>query len=196
MKFLVGFILYLVSQSLFAQEPQKKAPESVDELFEKENPEAFYSKISKSDYLVLDRYRKSKRKRFYVGNQIHFKTRELGNLNGELTEIKDSTITIALMGYDLDRIQLHTTNISEITKLYKNKPYKGIRLGWNWATPAVTFPVFYDWIYFKKSPLNNREGWLMVMGIETARILIVNKNKYFNSIKINGHNQLKIFKSY
>ena len=94
MKKLIFLILLISAESVFGQEPHQKEALQIEELLEKNNPNLYKTIKRGGNYLVLDNYRRQKRRRYYVGDMLGFKTESGQFFQEELSEIGDSTITI------------------------------------------------------------------------------------------------------
>jgi len=60
---------------------------------------------------------------------------------------------------------------------------------------AAFVPIFYDWIQFGRSPAQNTEALILIPAIQLGSIVLANRSKFFNGMKLNNTKQLKAFKS-
>lgn len=189
-------LISVLSLNVFAQEPHKKKALQIEELLEKNNPNAYKTLAEKGNFLVLDNFRTGKRKRFYEGDKLRFKTREGQIFQEDILEISDSTFSVYQYS-DLERkLYKYTFSPSEIDKIYRRDKYKGLKIGLSWSSLAILTPLAYDYIYFHRNPFANAQGWAILGGIQSALILLQNRSKFFNSIQLNSNRQLKILKAY
>ncbi|MCP9766805.1 hypothetical protein EGI22_02720 [Lacihabitans sp. LS3-19] len=195
MKTIITFFFLALTFSVFAQEPHQKQALEIEELLEKNNPEQFRSIRRKSNYLVLNNYRSGKRRRYYEGQLLAFKTKEGQFFQEEINEIGDSTITVLFYNTIERKLETHIIPIKNISKVYRREVYKGIRWGLGVGSLAALLPLGYDWIYFNKLPWQNTQALIMIPAIQAGVILLNNRSKFFNGIKLNDNKQLKIFKS-
>lgn len=195
MRKLIFLIILISAESLFGQEPHQKEALQIEELLEKNNPNLYKTIQRGGNYLVLDNYRNQKRRRYYVGDMLAFKTKSGEFFQEELSEIGDSTITIMHYNNVERKLETWVVKLAEIKKVYRREVYKGIKWGLGWGTLAAFVPIFYDWVQFGRSPAENTEALIMIPAIQAGSILIANRSKFFNDIKLNGNKQLKVFKS-
>lgn len=186
----------VLSLNVFAQEPHKKKALPIEELLEKNKPNAYKTLVEKGNFLVLDNFNTGKRKRFYEGDKLRFKTKEGQIFQEDLLEITDSTFSVYQYS-DLERkLYKYTFKPEEITKIYRRDKYKGLKVGITWSSLAVLMPLAYDYIYFKKNPFRNTQGWVTIGSIQAALIVLQNHSKFFNGKKLNDNHQLRILKAY
>lgn len=190
------FLLLLVSaSSVFSQEPHQKEALQLEKLLEKNNPNLYKTIQRGGNYLVLDNYRSQKRRRYYVGDKLGFKTESGQFFQEELSEIGDSTITIMHYNNIERKLETWVIKLTDIKKVYRREVYKGIKLGLGWGTLAAFAPIFYDWIQFGIPPAQNTEGLILITAIQAASVVIANRSKFFNGMNLNDNKQLKVFKS-
>ncbi len=195
MKKLIFLLLVIISNSIFCQEPHQKEALQVEELLEKNNPNLYKTIQRGGNYLVLDNYRNQKRRRYYVGDLLGFKTQDGQFFQEELSEIGDSTLTVMHYNNVERKLETWIIKVTDIKKVYKREVYKGIKWGLGWGSLAAFVPILYDWIQFGRSPAQNTEALILIPAIQAGNILIANRSKFFNGIKLNGNKQLKVFKS-
>jgi hypothetical protein len=195
MKKLIFFILLISAESVFGQEPHQKEALQIEELLEKNNPNLYKTIKMGGNYLVLDNYRRQKRRRYYVGDMLGFKTESGQFFQEELSEIGDSTITIMHYNNVERKLETWVIKLTDIKKVYRREVYKGIKWGLGWGTLAAFAPIFYDWIQFGISPAQNTEALILIPAIQAGSVVIANRSKFFNGIKLNDNKQLKVFKS-
>ena len=195
MKKLIFLILLISAESVFGQEPHEKEALQIEELLEKNNPNLYKTIQRGGNYLVLDNYRRQKRRRYYVGDMLGFKTESGQFFQEELSEIGDSTITIMHYNNVERKLETWVIKLTDIKKVYRREVYKGIQWGLGWGTLAAFAPIFYDWIQFGISPAQNTEALILIPAIQAGSVVIANRSKFFNGIKLNDNKQLKVFKS-
>lgn len=195
MRILIFLILLISTEIIFAQEPHQKEALQIEELLEKNNPNLYKTIQRGGNYLVLDNYRNQKRRRYYVGDMLGFRTKSGQFFQEELSDIGDSSITVMHYNNVERKLETWVVNLSDIKKVYKREVYKGIKWGLGWGSLAAFVPIFYDWVQFGRSPAQNTEALILIPAIQAGNILIVNRSKFFNCIKLNGNKQLKVFKS-
>jgi hypothetical protein len=195
MRKLIFLILLISAETLFGQEPHQKEALHIEELLEKNNPNLYKTIQRGGNYLVLDNYRNQKRRRYYVGDMLGFRTESGQFFQEELSEIGDSTLTVMHYNNVERKLETWVIKLADIKKVYRREVYKGIKWGLGWGTLAAFVPIFYDWVQFGRSPAENTEALIMIPAIQAGSILIANRSKFFNGIKLNGNIQLKIFKS-
>ncbi|MBK9510325.1 MAG: hypothetical protein IPP61_12750 [Cytophagaceae bacterium] len=189
-------LISVLSLNVFAQEPHKKKALPIEELLEKNKPNAYKTIVEKGNFLVLDNFNTGRRKRFYEGDKLRFKTKEGQIFQEDLLEITDSTFSVYQYS-DLERkLYKYTFKPEEITKIYRRDKYKGLKVGLTWSSLAVLMPLAYDYIYFKKNPFQNTQGWVTIGSIQAALIVLQNHSKFFNARKLNDNHQLRILKAY
>jgi hypothetical protein len=195
MKKLIFLILLISAESVIGQEPHQKEALQIEELLEKNNPNLYKTIKRGGNYLVLDNYRSQKRRRYYVGDMLRFKTRSGQLFQEELSEIGDSTITIMHYNNIERKLETWVIKLTDIKKVYRREVYKGIKWGLGWGTLAAFVPIFYDWIQFGISPAQNTEALILIPAIQAGSVVIANRSKFFNGIKLNDNKKLKVFKS-
>jgi hypothetical protein len=195
MRKLIFLILLISAETLFGQEPHQKEALHIEELLEKNNPNLYKTIQRGGNYLVLDNYRNQKRRRYYVGDMLGFRTESGQFFQEELSEIGDSTLTVMHYNNVERKLETWVIKLADIKKVYRREVYKRIKWGLGWGTLAAFVPIFYDWVQFGRSPAENTEALIMIPAIQAGSILIANRSKFFNGIKLNGNIQLKIFKS-
>ena len=195
MRKLIFLILFISTGRVFSQEPHQKEALQIEELLEKINPNLYKTIQKGGNYLVLDNYRNQKRRRYYVGDMLGFRTKSGQFFQEELSDIGDSTITVMHYNNVERKLETWVVKLSDIKKVYKREVYKGIKWGLGWGSLAAFVPIFYDWVQFGRSPAQNTEALILIPAIQAGNILIANRSKFFNGIKLNGNKQLKVFKS-
>jgi hypothetical protein len=195
MKYFITLSFCLNFLIVFAQEPHQKQALQVEELLEKNNPNLYKTIKRDGNYLVLDNYRNLKRKRYYVGDVLAFKPKNGRFLQEELSEIGDSTITVMHYNNIERKLETWVVPIHDIRKVYRREVYKGIKWGIGWGSLAAFVPIFYDWVQFGRSPAQNVEALILIPAIQAGSILIANRSKFFNGMKINKNRELKVFKT-
>lgn len=195
MRKLIFLIILISAESLFGQEPHQKEALQIEELLEKNNPNLYKTIQRGGNYLVLDNYRNQKRRRFYVGDLLGFKTQEGEFFQEELSEIGDSTLTVMHYNNVERKLETWVIKVSDIKKVYRREVYKGIKWGLGWGSLAAFLPLMYDWVQFGQSPAQNSEALILIPAIQAGLIVLNNRSKFFNGIKLSGNKQLKVFKS-
>lgn len=195
MRKLIFLIILISAESLFGQEPHQKEALQIEELLEKNNPNLYKTIQRGGNYLVLDNYRNQKRRRFYVGDLLGFKTQEGKFFQEELSEIGDSTLTVMHYNNVERKLETWVIKVSDIKKVYRREVYKGIKWGLGWGSLAAFLPLMYDWVQFGQSPAQNSEALILIPAIQVGLIVLNNRSKFFNGIKLSGNKQLKVFKS-
>ena len=196
MRKLIILILLISTNGVFGQEPHQKDALQIEELLEKNNPNLYKTIQRGGNFLVLDNYKSQKRRRYYVGDMLGFKTKSGDFFQEELSEIGDSTLTIMHYNNVERKLETWVIKVSDIRKVYKREVYKGIKWGIGWGSLAAFAPIFYDWIQFGRSPAQNTEALILIPAIQAGTIVIANRSKFFNGIKLNANKQLKVFKSF
>ena len=158
MRKLIFLIILISAESLFGQEPHQKEALQIEELLEKNNPNLYKTIQRGGNYLVLDNYRNQKRRRFYVGDLLGFKTQEGKFFQEELSEIGDSTLTVMHYNNVERKLETWVIKVSDIKKVYRREVYKGIKWGLGWGSLAAFLPLMYDWVQFGQSPAQNSES--------------------------------------
>jgi hypothetical protein len=195
MRYFLTIIVIFIFGFVSAQEPHQKQALQVEELLEKNNPNLYKTIKRDGNYLVLDNYRNLKRKRYYVGDVLAFKTKRGIFLQEELSEIGDSTITVMHYNNIERKLETWVVPIHDIRKVYRREVYKGIKWGVGWGSLVAFVPIFYDWVQFGRSPAQNVEALILIPAIQAGSILIANRSKFFNGMKINKNRELKVFKT-
>lgn len=195
MKKLIFLLLVIISNSIFCQEPHQKEALKVEELLENNNPNLYKTIQRGGNFLVLDNYRNQKRRRYYVGDLLGFKTQDGQFFQEELSEIGDSTVTVMHYNNVERKLETWIIKVTDVKKVYKREVYKGIKWGLGWGSLAAFVPILYDWVQFGRSPAQNTEALILIPAIQAGSIVIANRSKFFNGIKINDNRQLKVFKS-
>ena len=195
MKNCLFLILIFCFGNVFCQEPHQKEALQIEELLEKNNPNLYKTIQRDGNFLVLDNYRNHKRRRYYVGDKLGFKTKNGQFFQEELSEIADSTITVMHYNNVERKLETWVIPISDIKKVYRREVYKGIKWGIGWGSLAAFVPIFYDWVQFGRSPAQNTEALILIPAIQLGSIVIANRSKFFNGIRINNNKQLKVFKT-
>jgi hypothetical protein len=195
MKTIFIFFLFACTVTVFAQEPHQKQALEIEELLEKNHPEQYRSIRRKANYLVLNNYRKGNRRRYFEGQSLAFETKDGQFFQEEINEIGDSTLTVLFYNSIERKLETHVIPIKNISKVYRREVYKGIRWGLGLGSLAALLPLGYDWIYFNKLPWQNSQALVMIPVIQAGVILLNNRSKFFNGIKLNDNKQLKVFKS-
>jgi hypothetical protein len=195
MRKLIFLIILISAESLFGQEPHQKEALQIEELLEKNNPNLYKTIQRGGNYLVLDNYRNQKRRRFYVGDLLGFKTQDGKFFQEELSEIGDSTLTVMHYNNVERKLETWVIKVSDIKKVYRREVYKGIKWGLGWGSLAAFLPLMYDWVQFGQSPAQNSEALILIPAIQVGLIVLNNRSKFFNGIKLSGNKQLKVFKS-
>ncbi|MFN8430642.1 MAG: hypothetical protein U0V04_11740 [Spirosomataceae bacterium] len=195
-KIITILLICILGLKVSAQEPHKKRALQIEELLEKNNPNAYKTLVDKGNFLVLDNFRTGKRKRFYEGDKLRFKTKEGQIFQEEILEISDSTFSVYQYSDLEKKLYKYTFNPSEIDQIFRRDKYKGLKVGLSWGSLAILTPLAYDYIYFDRNPFANAQGWAILGGIQSALILLQNRSKFFNSMHLNSHRQLKILKAY
>lgn len=196
MRKLIFLILLIFANSVFGQEPHKKEALQIEELLEKNNPNLYKTIQRGGNFLVLDNYRNQKRRRYYVGDMLGFKTKSGEFFQEELSEIGDSTLTIMHYNNGERKLETWVIKVTDIKKVYRREVYKGIKWGLGWGSLAAFVPILYDWVQFGRSPAQNTESLILIPAIQAGSIVIANRSKFFNGIKLNGNKRLKVFKSF
>jgi hypothetical protein len=196
MRKLIFLILLTSAKIVFGQEPHQKEALQVEELLEKNNPNLYKTIQRGGNFLVLDNYRNQKRRRYYVGDMFGFKTKSGDFFQEELSEIGDSTLTIMHYNNVERKLETWVIKVSDIRKVYRREVYKGIKWGLGWGSLAAFLPLVYDWVQFGRSPAQNSEALVMIPAIQAGLIVLNNRSKFFNGIKLNENKQLKVFKSF
>lgn len=195
MRKLIAVLIFLTALRVYGQEPHQKQALEIEELLEKNNPHLYKTIQRGGNYLVLDNYRSHKRRRYYEGDILGFRTKEGQFFQEEISEIGDSTLTVMHYNNVERKLETWVVSVSDVQKVYRREVYKGIKWGLGWGALAAFVPVLYDWVQYGRSPAKNTEALILIPAIQAANILLSNRSKFFNGIKLNDNKQLKVFKS-
>lgn len=177
------------------QEPHQKKALEIEELLEKNNPNQYKTISRKSNFLVYDNLKNGHRVRYFEGDMFRFRSKEGRLFQEELSEISDSTFTVLHYNNVERKLETWTFKLSDIKKIYKREVYKGIRWGLGWGSLSALLPLAYDWIYFKKPPLQNTQALILIPAIQAGNVVLKNSSKLFNGRKLTENKVLKIFRS-
>lgn len=188
MKFYFLIVFSLVSINALAQSQEAL---SVEELLEKNRPNEFRARQNNEKYLVLQKAN-GKRRRYFIGDVIRFKTEQELIFQEAVTDVNDGYFKIIYFDETTSRPEERTIYLNEVTMLYKRQKKKGLNLGI--VTGAFFLPLVYDWIQFGIEPWKNNDSYGTMAIVGGAGILLANKNKFFNRMKIDENKwELKVF---
>jgi hypothetical protein len=80
--------------------------------------------------------------------------------------------------------------LNEVDLIFKRNLKPGIEYKFN---PLMFLPFAFDWIYFKRPPWQSTGSLALLGGIEVGRVMIGNRQKFYNRIRINEKNRLLVF---
>lgn len=176
-----------------AQNPQKEIPKSVQELLQKDNPDAYRYLNNKDNFLVVANYRNGKRWKYYEGDLIRFKDKK-GNYFEEKVEfISDSTFSVYHFNKNSGLLELYTFEPMDIKATYKYKRGGFMKTALLSMTPFIPMALL-DWGLNDIPPNRNTDFlWIApVVGIGNA--LIFKHKNLFNKQKLKRNKELKIIK--
>ncbi|MCR9063566.1 MAG: hypothetical protein NXI00_06355 [Cytophagales bacterium] len=180
------FFLLLAVESL-AQDPHMREPKSVEELLEKNNPLEYRALKNHDHYLVIDKIGTKKRIKKFIGDEFGFRNTDGVKFFGELKYITDSTFTLMYFDQTENKYENRLFYVKDVELIFKRNLKPGLEYNF---TPAIFIPFVFDWIYFKRPPWQNTNSLVYLAGIEAARVLVTNRQKFYNRIKLGKKKRL------
>lgn len=186
-------LFFLSLLTSVGQDFHQRAPDTVEELMKKNNPNQYRAIRNKEKYLVVENLRRNHRKRFYLGDTFRFRTSDDLVFQDELSRLTDSTFTITYFDLTSTRIEMRSFRIDEITHVYKRPIRRGIRVP---LTVGALSPALYDWMWFRIPPWQNSRTLLGIAGLSAANILISNSDRLFRRKKVTENYRLRVYQAY
>ncbi|MGR3812322.1 hypothetical protein [Jiulongibacter sp. NS-SX5] len=186
----VFVFLSVFSVCCYAQDPHMREPKTVEELLKENRPDEYRALVNHEKYLVIDKINGRKRRKVFKGEPFNFINDFGARFYGQITAVTDSTFSLAYFDETMNRTEVRMFYLHEVDIVLKRNLKPGLHYRFS---PFALMPFALDWIYFKRPPWQNGSSFLYLGGIEAARILIINRQKFYNRININEKNRLLVF---
>lgn len=186
-----GFFLVVFSLIAFTAFSQNPDALSVEQILEKNRPNEFRARQNHEKYLVLQKIN-GKRKRYFIGDIIRFKTEQDLVFQEAVTDVQEGFFKIVYFDETTSRPEERTIYLNEVTHLYKREKKKGFNLGL--VSAGFFLPLVFDWIQFGIEPWRNNDSYGTMAIVGGASMILANKNKFFNRMKVDENKwELKVF---
>ena len=188
---LLFFFFFVFSFTVcFAQEPHMREAKSVEELLQEKRPDEYRALKEHERYLVVNKYGTTKTRKYFIGESFSFLREDKSRFYGALTNVTDSTFTL----YYYDETEAKNMHrlfyLDEVDIVLKRDLKPGIQYKFS---PFIFLPFALDWIYFKRPPWQSGGSLALLGGIEAARVVITNRQKLYNRMRIGKKYRLVVF---
>jgi hypothetical protein len=173
-----------------AQEPHLREPKSIDDLLQKRRPDEYRALKNHEYYLVANKYGSARNRKFFIGETFSFFNSDKVRFSGELAGVTDSTFTLFYFDETEQRNLHRLFYLTEVAMVLKRDVKPGITYK---ASPVILLPFALDWIYFKRPPWQSPGSIALLAGIEAARVVLTNRDKLANRMKIGEKYRLVVF---
>lgn len=191
-KFRLIFLFFLlVVSNLFAQDFHQREAKSVEELIYQKDPNRAKTMFNKGNYLVVENLRTNSRNRFYVGDNLSFKTKDDFIFSDDIYEVKDSSFVVTALNEVTNRYEYIEISLNEIQRIYK-RPKKSLHISLLNLTPFGY--LIFEWAAWNTPPLQNTKLPIAI-GLTVAQPLLTIITNQFRSKKITENYRVRIFKS-
>ena len=167
-----------------------RRPKTVEELLQENRPNEYRALVNHENYLVFDKIGGKKRRKWFIGEEFNFRNDFRARFYGQLTAVTDTTFSLVYFDNTMQKNINRMFYLKEVDLLFKRNLKTGIEYKFN---PLIFLPFTFDWIYFKRPPWQNAGSMALLGGIEAGRVLIGNRQKFYNRIRINEKNRLLVF---
>ncbi|WP_304235247.1 hypothetical protein [Jiulongibacter sediminis] len=183
------FLSFLVLE-VSAQEPHMRRPKTVEELLQENRPNEYRALVNHEKYLVIDKVGGKNRRKRFIGEEFNFRNDFGARFYGQLTAVTDSTFSLTYFDQTMQKNVNRMFYLNEVDLIFKRNLKPGIEYKFN---PLMFLPFAFDWIYFKRPPWQSTGSLALLGGIEVGRVMIGNRQKFYNRIRINEKNRLLVF---
>ncbi|UTA69953.1 hypothetical protein [Emticicia sp. 21SJ11W-3] len=192
LKKILCLLLLCLSTAAIAQEIHHQDAKSVEELLYKKDPAQARSLFSKDKYLVLEKVRSGKRKKFYKGDVFRFTTKDNISYEDDLFSISDSSFVITTFNEVMNRYEYVEIKLSEVKSIYKY-PKKRINFGIANFSPFAYLLI--EWAAWGVDPITNPKLPLAA-GLTAVSPLFTILQNSLRSKKLTENYRLRVFQSF
>jgi hypothetical protein len=182
-------ILILLNLTAFSQDIHHQKAKSVEELLLKSKGNEAYALFGKEKYLVVEKLKRAKRDRIFVGDVFRFRTKDDMFFQEEIESITDSTFTVSWMNPVMNKYEYVEIRIDEVDRIYRKPMSKGLNLALD-AAPLGYLGL--DWIQNGIAPWKNKETLRVMAFIYGTKFALMNIGKLFKSRKITENYRLRV----
>ncbi|KPM46933.1 hypothetical protein AFM12_17010 [Jiulongibacter sediminis] len=167
-----------------------RRPKTVEELLQENRPNEYRALVNHEKYLVIDKVGGKNRRKRFIGEEFNFRNDFGARFYGQLTAVTDSTFSLTYFDQTMQKNVNRMFYLNEVDLIFKRNLKPGIEYKFN---PLMFLPFAFDWIYFKRPPWQSTGSLALLAGIEVGRVMIGNRQKFYNRIRINEKNRLLVF---
>lgn len=167
-----------------------RRPKTVEELLQENRPNEYRALVNHEKYLVIDKVGGKNRRKRFIGEEFNFRNDFGARFYGQLTAVTDSTFSLTYFDQTMQKNVNRMFYLNEVDLIFKRNLKPGIEYKFN---PLMFLPFAFDWIYFKRPPWQSTGSLALLGGIEVGRVMIGNRQKFYNRIRINEKNRLLVF---